>query len=200
MKSAKISTFLKERIDAGDFPSAVYLVAKKGEIVFQDPRICGRKPGADRDRARFDPMRREFNESFGNGSCSCRTIDKGLVDLDANVNSYVDEFKGHEEIANDTGIADSYILASCLAAFLPISGFPRRSCNPITRESVLEESQVLYSDLNFLLLQAALERRNEITLDSIAQRDLFKPSGLVNSQFNPNMQQLPQNCSSGIRK
>src|SRR5215217_4647458 len=36
MKSAEISRFLQERIDAGDFPSAVYLVAEKGEIVFQD--------------------------------------------------------------------------------------------------------------------------------------------------------------------
>src|SRR3990170_520337 len=31
-----ISGFIGERIDAGDFPSAVYLVAEKGEIVFQD--------------------------------------------------------------------------------------------------------------------------------------------------------------------
>ena len=31
-----ISQFSQERIDAGDFPSAVYLVAEKGEIVFQD--------------------------------------------------------------------------------------------------------------------------------------------------------------------
>ncbi len=31
-----ISKFLSERIAAGDFPSAVYLVAEKGEIVFHD--------------------------------------------------------------------------------------------------------------------------------------------------------------------
>src|SRR5947199_9683587 len=36
MTSEQISSFLKERINAGDFPSAVYLVAEKGEIVFQD--------------------------------------------------------------------------------------------------------------------------------------------------------------------
>ena len=29
-----ISSFLQSRIDAGDFPSAVYLVAEKGEIKF----------------------------------------------------------------------------------------------------------------------------------------------------------------------
>ena len=32
----KISEFLQSRIEAGDFPSAVYLVAEKGQIVFQD--------------------------------------------------------------------------------------------------------------------------------------------------------------------
>ena len=32
----KYPDFLQERIDANDFPSAVYLVAEKGEIVFQD--------------------------------------------------------------------------------------------------------------------------------------------------------------------
>ena len=31
-----ISQFLQEPIDANDFPSAVYLIAEKGEIVFQD--------------------------------------------------------------------------------------------------------------------------------------------------------------------
>ena len=36
MKSEQISKFLQERVDANDFPSAVYLVAEKGEIVFQD--------------------------------------------------------------------------------------------------------------------------------------------------------------------
>ena len=34
--NAQISQFLQGRIDAGDFPSAVYLVAEKGEIVMQD--------------------------------------------------------------------------------------------------------------------------------------------------------------------
>ena len=32
----EISQFLSERIAANDFPSAVYLVAEKGEIVYQD--------------------------------------------------------------------------------------------------------------------------------------------------------------------
>ncbi len=32
----QISEFLQSRIDAKDFPSAVYLVAEKGEIVLQD--------------------------------------------------------------------------------------------------------------------------------------------------------------------
>src|SRR5262245_7440924 len=36
LRSEQISAFLQERINDGDFPSAVYLVAEKGEIVFQD--------------------------------------------------------------------------------------------------------------------------------------------------------------------
>src|SRR5687767_8629480 len=32
----QISEFLQSRIDAKDFPSAVYLVAEKGEIILQD--------------------------------------------------------------------------------------------------------------------------------------------------------------------
>jgi len=36
MRNEQISAFLQERINAGDFPSAVYLVAEKGEILFQD--------------------------------------------------------------------------------------------------------------------------------------------------------------------
>ena len=36
MKSEKISEFLQSRVEAKDFPSAVYLVAERGEVVFQD--------------------------------------------------------------------------------------------------------------------------------------------------------------------
>ncbi len=36
MKSEKISKFLQSRIEAQDFPSAVYLVAERGEIILQD--------------------------------------------------------------------------------------------------------------------------------------------------------------------
>src|SRR4030095_8996190 len=36
LANEQISAFLQERIDEGDFPSAVYLVAEKGEIVFHD--------------------------------------------------------------------------------------------------------------------------------------------------------------------
>src|SRR5438270_7209933 len=36
MISHEISSFFRERIDANDFPSAVYIVAEKGRIVFED--------------------------------------------------------------------------------------------------------------------------------------------------------------------
>ena len=36
MKNEQISELLQTRISEGDFPSAVYLVAEKGAIVFQD--------------------------------------------------------------------------------------------------------------------------------------------------------------------
>ncbi|MEP6913448.1 MAG: serine hydrolase, partial [bacterium] len=36
MKSTAISAFLAERIAAGDFPSAVYLVAEQGMVMFAD--------------------------------------------------------------------------------------------------------------------------------------------------------------------
>ena len=36
VRSEKITEFLRKHIDANDFPSAVYLVSEKGEIVYQD--------------------------------------------------------------------------------------------------------------------------------------------------------------------
>ena len=42
--------FLQERIDAGDFPSAVYLVAEKGDIVLHD--ALGRVVEPERIEAR----------------------------------------------------------------------------------------------------------------------------------------------------
>jgi len=36
VKSDKITEFLQQRIDANDFPSAVYLAAEKGQIILHD--------------------------------------------------------------------------------------------------------------------------------------------------------------------
>ena len=50
-----ISEFLQTRIDAGDFPSAVYLVAEKGEIKFHDG-LGDAVVGADPIEARLDTI------------------------------------------------------------------------------------------------------------------------------------------------
>src|SRR4026208_469365 len=89
----QISTFLRSRIDAGDFPSAVYLVAEKGEIVVEDALGF----------AVIEPVRIEakvdtiydlasLTKPLVTGLLAARLIESGAFPLEGRVGLYLKEF------------------------------------------------------------------------------------------------------------
>src|SRR5689334_13721801 len=95
-----INALLEERIAAGDFPSAVYLVAERGEV---------RYAGALGDAVREPVVRRATLETIYDlasltkplvtGLLASVLVERGVVGLDSPVAKYLAEFDSEEKRA-----------------------------------------------------------------------------------------------------
>ncbi len=182
-----ISAFLSERIAANDFPSAVYLVAEKGVIVFHDalgnavvtPEVIPAKLDTIYDLA-------SLTKPLVTGLLAASQIENGefwlateigdLVPVDAN--SYVAGLP----------VADLAAHISGLPAWLPLY-LQAKSPQPndlVELISHLEGSgrgiTVEYSDLNFISLALSVEGNRP---DSDFEHWVSKELGLKKTSFTP---------------
>lgn len=168
-----ISEFLRERIDANDFPSAVYLVAEKGEIVFQDA-LGYAVVEPERIEARIDTIYdlASLTKPLVTGLLLARAIDGGLVELGDYVRQHVGEL-AREEFSVEDLAAHVSGLPGWIPLYLSAPNFLREKSNPLrlsnskVNEFVLNAIRetprvfkpgVVYSDLNFILLGFLVER------------------------------------------
>jgi len=189
MRSEKISKFLQERIDARDFPSAVYLVAEKGEIVLRDALgFAVAEP--EKVKARVDTIYdlASLTKVLVAGLLSAKLIERGEIDLTDSVSKYFSEFNRDETRAITIG--NLLVHTSGLAAWKPfylISDSRFRIPNSIAAEAFENpvNSKVVYSDPNFLVLTFLLEKIYGQSLDKIAEKEILEPLGLKKTVFNP---------------
>lgn len=188
MKSLAISSFLQERIEANDFPSAVYLVAEKGEIRFQD--ALGRAVVEPESvEAKLDTIYdlASLTKPLVTGFLAALLIERGEIDPNDTVGNLLPEFytSGNAEIT----INQLLMHISGLPAWRPFyllvelpEEVPAEIARTLQRES---QEPVTYSDLNFLTLAFIIERLTGNDLAEFANEELFSPLGLKNTFFNP---------------
>src|SRR5687768_16962697 len=94
----RISEFLQTRIDAGDLPSAVYLVAEKGEIVFHDA-LGYAVVEPERIEARLDTIYdlASLTKPLVTGLLCAGKIESGEAELDDSVSQHLPELAGKEQ-------------------------------------------------------------------------------------------------------
>ncbi len=188
-----ISEFLRERIAAGDFPSAVYLVAEKGEIIFQDalgfavvePEKIKAKVNTIYDLA-------SLTKPLVTGLLCAKLIENN--ELQPLIIYYLHEFDYRINFPEDPGEIGTWQLLYHCSDFPAWKPFYLLSEN---RDSILREIvrtpleinsnslKVKYSDLNFLILTFLLEKNYGKRLDEIAKEEIFEPLNLQNTFFNP---------------
>jgi CubicO group peptidase (beta-lactamase class C family) len=188
---ASIEALLAGRIAAGDFPSAVYLVAERGRAVFA---------GALGDAVR-EPVRHaatletiydlaSLTKPLVTGLLTARLVERGELELERAVASYLPEFAQGDEKAAIT-LRHLLTHTSGLPAWLPL-----RITTGNRRERVLETiaasglkyatgSRVVYSDLGFITLGLLLEKVSGATLAELAQSEIFQTLRLERTFFNP---------------
>ena len=186
----EISRYLAERIDAGDFPSAVYLIAERGRVVFADALgnavVEPQKIPATRDTI-YDLA--SLTKPLVTGLLCARRIETGELMLDASVSNYLPEFAQTDKQA----ITVSQLLThtSGLPAWRPLSilaeGEPDRTLSAIANLELESKpgTRVVYSDLGFIVLGLLLERLTSTSLAELTQNEIFQPLNLKHTFFNP---------------
>lgn len=189
MRSEQISEFLQSRIDANDFPSAVYLVAEKGEIVLSDA-LGFAVIDPEKIEAKIDTIYdlASLTKVLVTGLLCAKLLEKGEINLSDKIAKYFSEFNRDDK--REITIQHLLTHISGFRAWLPFylisdSGLGILDCiskqlleNPIN-------SKVVYSDLNFLTLMFLLEKNYGKRIDEIAKTELFEPLNLENTFYNP---------------
>lgn len=192
MKSEKISEFLQERIEAGDFPSAVYLVAEKGEIVFTDALgLAVAEP--EKIEARIETIYdlASLTKPLVTGLLVAKLIELEKLKPENKIIRFFVLL--NRENKSEITVGDLLTHASGFAAWKPfylITESSLRSLNlvfiagePLEHE---RRTRVTYSDLNFILLRYLIEDLyGGARFDRIAEREIFEPLNLKNTFFNP---------------
>jgi CubicO group peptidase (beta-lactamase class C family) len=181
-----ISEFLQTRIDAKDFPSAVYLVAEKGEIVLQDalgfaviePEKIEAKVETIYDLA-------SLTKVLVTTLLCAKLIESKELNLPDRVSKYSSFF--HMKDKQEVLIQNLLTHTSGFFAWKPFYLMWDANLNTLAElpnENPIN-SKVVYSDLNFLTLSFVIEEIYCKRLDEIAKTEIFEPLKLKNTFYNP---------------
>ncbi len=184
----QISSFLQERINVNDFPSAVYLVAEKGEIVYQDA-LGYAVVEPERIEAKIDTIYdlASLTKPLVTGLLAALSVDDGELDVSGVIKDYL----GTASLDWQQGTTIGSLLFHCskLPAWKPfylLVDDPSDIAEYILATPLYPDQEaVTYSDLNFILLSHIVTGRIGWPFDRIANRKIFEPLGLKNTLFNP---------------
>ena len=186
----QISAFLNSRIVAGDFPSAVYLVAEGGRPIFADAL----------GHAVVEPYRiaaslqtvydlASLTKPLVTGLLCSRRIDEGELTLDSAVAHYLPEFERTDK--QMITVRQLLTHTSGLPAWRPLyilaEGERDRVLGVIAAEDLEYQpgTRVIYSDLGFITLGFLLERYTGKQMAELAHTEILETLGLRNTFFNP---------------
>ena len=199
----RISTFLQTRIHASDFPSVVYLVAEKGEIVLQDA-LGFAVVEPERITARVDTIYdlASLTKVLVTGLLCAKLVEKTSLELGDNIRRFFGNkvsLQFPEVILRDLATHTSGYLAWKPFYLLPNSppfdtedyGVASES-NDLIKKFVLDEilrtslqsgKDVIYSDLNFLLIGFLIEEMYVWDMHNIAWEEIFMRLQLQRTAF-----------------
>ena len=203
MKNEQISEFLQSRIDARDFPSAVYLVAEKGAIVFQDA-LGSAVVEPEKIEARLDTIYdlASLTKVLVTGLLCAKLIETSEINLSDKISDYFEVFEtaGKREIT----IENLLTHASGFPAWKPFylaESSPRnyeavylgdsdKSINTFVLNDIaatpLENkvnSKVVYSDFNFLTLGFLIEKIYDVDLCNLFTSEVISRLALTRTFF-----------------
>lgn len=186
-----ISNYLKSEIARGSFPGAQYLIGEDQRIVAEDA-LGWAVLEPERIPVTLDTIYdlASLTKPLVTSLLAIMLAERGVLDLSAPLSRYLSEFR--EESLPEITLIELLIHRSGLPNWRPLYVEAQaREDVPATIASVAREThasppaEVLYSDLNYILLGFVFERLTGERLDHLAAREIFKPLGLNRTMFNP---------------
>lgn len=190
IRNDQLSSLLQQHIDAGEFPSAVYLVGERDEIVYEDalghsvvePYRVANKIDTIYDLA-------SLTKPLVTALLCVRRIELGELTLDSSVSHYLPEFDRTDK--QMITVRELLTHTSGLPAWRPLyvltDDQPDRAAGAIANLDLEYKpgTRVVYSDLGFIALGILLERMMHQRLGEMAKREIFEPLKLQRTFFNP---------------
>jgi len=187
----QIDALLAGCIAAGDFPSAVYLVAEGGRARFSGAHgLAVSEPARHAATVETIYDLASLTKPLVTGLLAAQLVERGALELERTVGAYLPEFARNAQTAAIT-VRHLLTHTSGLPAWRPL-----RITTGNRRERVLETitsagleyetgSRVVYSDLGFITLGLLLEKICNASLDELAAREIFRPLKLERTFFRP---------------
>lgn len=185
-----ISTMLRSRIEAGDFPSAVYLVAAHGRMKFAEAiGDAVREPESHPATLETIYDLASLTKPFVTGLLCARLVELGELTLDSSIANYLLEFDRPDK--NQITVRELLTHTSGLPAWRPLYILTHND-REATLAAIANEpldyqtgTRVVYSDLGFIVLGFLLQRLTGQLIDQLARRAIVEPLGLTHTFFNP---------------
>ena len=179
-----------ERIRAGDFPSAVYVVAEHGETVFADALgDAVREPETRAATLETIYDLASLTKPLVTGLLCARLVELGELTLDSSVAQYLQEFDRADK--HHLTVRQLLTHTSGLPAWRPLyllTHDEKEGALAAIASGPLEYktgARVLYSDLGFIVLGFLLQRLTGASLEALARREIIDPLHLGRTLFNP---------------
>ncbi|HKV36325.1 MAG TPA: serine hydrolase [Pyrinomonadaceae bacterium] len=189
-RDEKLSGFLTEQINSGEFPSAVYLIGEREEVVFADAlghSVVQPYRIANKLETIYDLA--SLTKPLITGMLCARRIELGELTLDSSVSHYLPEFERTDK--QMITVRELLTHTSGLPAWRPLyilaEDERERAAGAIASLDLEYKpgTRVVYSDLGFIALGILLERMTGHQLVELAQREIFEPLNLKQTFFNP---------------
>src|ERR1044071_3368572 len=204
-RNEKLSALLQQHIEAGEFPSAVYVVAERDDVVYTDalgyavvePYRVANKIDTVYDLA-------SLTKPLITGLLCARRIELGELTLDSSVSHYLPEFERTDK--QMITVRELLTHTSGLPAWRPLyilaEDEPERAAGAIANLDLEYKpgTRVVYSDLGFIALGILLERMTGHQLAELAQHEIFEPLNLKQTFFNPEIALQTGIAISGLKK
>jgi CubicO group peptidase (beta-lactamase class C family) len=181
---------LSGRIEAGDFPSAVYVVAEHGHPIFWDALgDAVREPETHAASLETIYDLASLTKPLVTGFLCARLVQLGELRLDSPTANYLTEFDRPDK--HLITVRQLLTHTSGLPAWRPLyiiaNGEKDGAIAAIASQPLAYEpgERVVYSDLGFIVLGFLLQRLTGMQFDPLARRDIFTPLHLRRTFFNP---------------
>jgi uncharacterized protein YbbC (DUF1343 family)/CubicO group peptidase (beta-lactamase class C family) len=186
---AVLDSIVRDAINQGQIPGAVLLVWHNGQVRY-------RKAFGNRSlEPRREPMTVDtifdlasLTKVVATTTAVMQLVQRGQVRLNDPVTKYIPEFaqNGKEDITVRNLLTHYSGLAEDLDLTQPWQGRDTAFRMADAEKPVFPPgSRFLYSDINFIVLGALVERVSGVTLDQYCEKNIFTPLKMIHTRFLP---------------